>query len=208
MKKYTFKGNDYLSKGEIEIAKFLDSLKIDFEYEFPIAVVEYNKSKLWYPDFYLKEYQIVLEYFGRYNYDDNYKGAADHKKTVFKKCGIQFVPIYHIKKNWQEYLLNSILTHQETKVKKINEVLENYNKKNGSFINRLKNFLISPNPKLKPSIKTTPRQIKSKINTKKSTETQKTLNQTFPETTKEKSKTYRKPQNTTKIPYTKKQSKK
>ena len=27
----------------------------------------------------------IAEYFGRYNYDETYKGAADHKKEVFKK---------------------------------------------------------------------------------------------------------------------------
>ncbi len=140
---YKFKGNEYLSKGEIEIAKFLDSLDIDFEYEFPIAIVEYDKAKLWYPDFYLKEYQIVVEYFGRYNYDDTYKGAAEHKKKVFKKCGIQFVPIYHINKSWQEYLLKAISQHQETKVKKIQEVMTKYNTTHEGFLKKFKSFLIN-----------------------------------------------------------------
>lgn len=143
MKKYRFKGNNYLSRGEIEIAKFLDSLKVEFEYEFPIAVVDYDKPKIWYPDFYLKEYQVVVEYFGRYNHDDGYKGAADHKKQVFKDCGIQFVPIYHLKNNWQEYLLNAILTHQETKVKKMNAVMSKFNTKHAGFIKRMKSFLIN-----------------------------------------------------------------
>jgi len=138
-----FKKTQYKSKGEHEIAKFLDSLKIEFEYEFPIAVIDHEKPKLWYPDFYLKEYQVVVEYFGMYNYNEGYKDAADHKKKVFQKCGIQFVPIYHITKNWQEYLLKTVLAHQEMKVKKINEVVENFKPKDKKFIKRLKSFLVN-----------------------------------------------------------------
>ena len=127
------KNIEYKSKGEYEIAKLLDSLGIEFEYEFPIAVVEEDgKAKLWYPDFYLKEYQVVVEYFGMYEHNKTYKNNAEHKKEVFKSCGIQFVPIYHIKKDWEEYLLKSIMMHQEMKAKKIKKLLEKYTSKDVS----------------------------------------------------------------------------
>lgn len=143
MTKHKYKKVEYKSKGEYEIAKFLDKHNIEFEYEFPIAVIDQDKPKLWYPDFYLKEYQVVVEYFGMYNYNEGYKEAADHKKAVFQKCGIQFVPIYHITKNWKEYLLKTILTHQEIKVKKINSVMDKFKPEDPKFVKRLKSFLIN-----------------------------------------------------------------
>ena len=138
MKKHKFKGIEYKSTGEYEIAKFLTSLDIEFEYEFPIAIVDSKKPKLWYPDFYLKEYQVVIEYFGMYNYNKVYKNNAEHKKEVYKQCGIQFVAIYHISKNWQEYLLKTILTHQEMKAKKMTSILEKFEKKNKGFAKKFK----------------------------------------------------------------------
>lgn len=129
IKKHKHNGIQYKSTGEYEIAKFLSSLEIEFEYEFPIAITDEDKTKIWYPDFYLKEYQVVVEYFGMYNHNENYKDMADHKKNVFKNCGIQFVPIYHINKNWQEYLLKSILSHQEMKAKKMKKLFDTYTKK-------------------------------------------------------------------------------
>jgi hypothetical protein len=133
-----FKGIEYKSKGEYEIAKLLHKLGFEFEYEFPIAIVDDKKPKLWYPDFYLKEYQVVVEYFGMYAHNTNYANNADHKKEVYKDCGIQFVSIYHINKKWEEYLLKSILAHQEMKAKKMKHVLENYNKSDGGKSNIIK----------------------------------------------------------------------
>lgn len=134
------KGINYKSKGEYEVANFLHTFDIDFEYEFPISVIDEGKTKIWYPDFYLKEYQVVVEYFGMYNHNEGYREAVEHKKQVFQDCGIQFVPIYHINKNWEEYLIKAILTHQEMKAKKINKVLDKYTHKNKSFVNKIKTF--------------------------------------------------------------------
>ena len=101
-----YKNSKYHSKGEYQIAHFLKDMQIEFEYEFPIAIIDDDgKVKIWYPDFYLKEYQIVIEYFGMYNYNEAYKENAEYKKKIFKQCGIQFVPVYELDRNWQEYIL-------------------------------------------------------------------------------------------------------
>ncbi|MFW5705272.1 MAG: hypothetical protein ACOCXG_05540, partial [Nanoarchaeota archaeon] len=72
MAEYKFKNNTYKSKGELEIAKFLDKMEIKFFYEFPISIIdENNKHRVWYPDFYLTEFQIVIEYFGMMD-NENY----------------------------------------------------------------------------------------------------------------------------------------
>jgi len=127
-KDFNFKGVLYKSTGELEIAKFLDKYEIDFEYESPIAVSESNKIKIWYPDFYLKEYQIVLEYFGMYNHNKAYKLNANFKKKTFQNCGIQFIPVYELRNKWEDYILKSMKMHQEMKLKKLYEVIEEFNK--------------------------------------------------------------------------------
>ena len=122
MIKHRFKGTTYKSTGEEEIAKFLTKMGIVFEYEFPIAVVDDDdKTKIWYPDFYLKEYQIVIEYFGMYAHNEGYRLNAEFKKKTFKNCGVQFVPIYKLNEGWEEYLLNTISTFLNYKQKAMGE---------------------------------------------------------------------------------------
>jgi len=125
--KYKFKKENYKSKGEYEIAKFLNKYNIEFEYEFPITVVENGKTKIWYPDFYLKEYQTVIEYFGMYNYNETYKLNANFKKKTFQDCGIQFIAVYELRDKWEDYILKSMKMHQEIKLKKLYKIIENFN---------------------------------------------------------------------------------
>lgn len=139
MNKLKYKGIEYQSTGEVEIAKFLDKMEIAFEYEFPIAVVENNKTKIWYPDFYLKEYQMVIEYFGMYAHNKHYRDNAEFKKDVYKDCGIQFVPLYKLNQNWEEYLLKTILGFIDYKSKIMTKKLEKLrnSKKVKSFIAKI-----------------------------------------------------------------------
>lgn len=130
-KKHNYKGINYQSKGEFEIAKFLDEMNIEFEYEFPIAVIDEGKVKVWYPDFYLKEYQVVIEYFGMYEHNESYRENAEHKKKVFQNCGIQYVPMYKFNKNWKEYVLKNILSYLEIKTDNMTRKLNQIQKKNG-----------------------------------------------------------------------------
>ena len=128
--KHVFKKISYHSTGEKEIAIFLDKMGITFEYEFPIAVIDGDgKTKIWYPDFYLKEYQMVIEYFGMYDHNESYRDNAEHKKEVYKNCGIQYIAIYNIKtEKWQEYLLNSIFTYLDYKRNAISKKIDKLQK--------------------------------------------------------------------------------
>lgn len=126
MGKLDYNGTRYQSTGEVKIAEFLDEMGIEFEYEFPIAVIDDGKTKIWYPDFYLKRFQIVVDYFGMYNYNEAYRQSVEHKKKVFQECGIQFVPVYELNKGWREYLLKSIYQHLKAKTSKINKILEEF----------------------------------------------------------------------------------
>lgn len=77
----------YKSKGEIQIARFLDRNKISYQYEHPVAVVDNGKTKIWYPDFSLPHYGMIVEYFG-VNGDSSYDERTRHKIEVYKRNGI------------------------------------------------------------------------------------------------------------------------
>ncbi len=140
-----YKGILYKSTGEYEIAKFLDKMDILFEYEFPIAVVDDSKTKIWYPDFYLKEYQMVIEYFGMYSHNKQYRENAEYKKEVYKTCGVQFVPIYDLRPNWEEYLLKTVLNFIDYKSNMMSKKIEKL-EKSKKFSNIIKNIFKSKKP--------------------------------------------------------------
>lgn len=84
---YSQKQYDYKSKGEMQIAMLLDNHRIRYQYEYPLAVKERGKVRIWYPDFHLPEYGLFLEYAGMKN--ESYKKMLQYKKQVYKNAGIE-----------------------------------------------------------------------------------------------------------------------
>jgi hypothetical protein len=80
----------YGSKAEVQIARLLDREGIAFRYEHPLAVVDRGRTRIWYPDFYLPEYGMIIEYFGM-NDDPGYRKRAEHKMQVYRETGIEEV---------------------------------------------------------------------------------------------------------------------
>ena len=85
--------NRYKSRGESAIASYLDQQHIDFTYEKPIAVVDSGKTKIWYPDFHLDNYHILIEYLGM-NRNPNNARLNEHKRKVYRQNRIDVVEIY------------------------------------------------------------------------------------------------------------------
>ena len=54
-------GHGFKSRGEVQIARFLDRNSILYNYEQPLAVVDQGKTRVWYPDFQLPEYSMIIE---------------------------------------------------------------------------------------------------------------------------------------------------
>ncbi len=79
----------YRSKAEIQIARLLDREGIAFRYEHPLAVVDRDKTKIWYPDFSLSDYGMIIEYFGM-NGDPEYRKRAEHKMQVYRQNGCRW----------------------------------------------------------------------------------------------------------------------
>ncbi|MGV8151947.1 MAG: hypothetical protein ACP5OG_02610, partial [Candidatus Nanoarchaeia archaeon] len=85
----------YKSAGEDIIAKILSRHGYDFNYEQQILVEEKRKNdgekeRLWYPDFYLKDKGIVIEYAGRPK-DKDYMEGIKRKKETYEKMGLKVI---------------------------------------------------------------------------------------------------------------------
>ena len=78
----------YKSWGEQQIALLLDRNDIAFQYEYPLAVVDRGMVRLYYPDFRLPEYGMIIEYFG-VNGVPRYDEQVRHKMAVYKQAGIE-----------------------------------------------------------------------------------------------------------------------
>lgn len=80
----------YKSKAEVQIARLLDREGIAYQYEPPLAVIDRGRLRLWYPDFRLPQYGMILEYFGL-NGDLGYRKRTEHKLQVYRANGIEGV---------------------------------------------------------------------------------------------------------------------
>lgn len=83
-------GRGYRSRAEVRIAGILDREGIAYRYEHPLAVVDRRQVRIWYPDFYLPEYGMILEYFG-VNGDPGYDRRTEHKMRVYEITGVEGV---------------------------------------------------------------------------------------------------------------------
>jgi hypothetical protein len=80
----------YKSQAEVQVARLLDRERIAFQYEHPLAVIDRHKTRIWYPDFTLCDYGMIIEYFGM-NADPAYHKRTEHKMRVYRDNGIQGV---------------------------------------------------------------------------------------------------------------------
>jgi hypothetical protein len=99
----------YRSKAEVQIARLLDRERIAFQYEYPLAVIDRGRTRIWYPDFRLCEYGMIIEYFGM-NGDPAYRKRAEHKMEVYRKNGIDgvFLTGESFKGNWPSRVVGEI----------------------------------------------------------------------------------------------------
>jgi len=119
------------SGGEKAIAEILKKYNIKFEYEYPLLIKETKendteKLRIWYPDFWLPKYSIVIEFFGL-NTSDYLKGK-EAKIKAYKKLNIDCIPVYPrtVEGKLKDYLLINIKKLINEKVRHF----ENRNKNN------------------------------------------------------------------------------
>jgi len=92
----------YKSKAEAQIARFLKRSNIAYKYEYPLAVVDRGKTRVWYPDFYLPEYSMIIEYFG-FNGKRDYDEQTRHKKAVYQQKIVLNTDIIQRRLAWKYY---------------------------------------------------------------------------------------------------------
>ena len=113
----------YKSRGEQKIADFLTEQKIKFDYEYPLAIRDRGQVRIWYPDFHLPEYGMILEYFGM-NGDSAYNEQIAHKIRTYQAAGID--GIYLLESSfygdWQEQILGRIEQSLEGKLQQIRSI--------------------------------------------------------------------------------------
>ena len=78
----------FKSRGEEQIARLFERNGIAYKYEHPLAVVDNGRTRIWYPDFHLSEYGMIIEYFG-VNGKKDYDKQAKHKMQVYSENGIK-----------------------------------------------------------------------------------------------------------------------
>ncbi len=102
--------SSYKSEGERKIAQLLNEYGIPFEYEKGLLVKDkQSKTRIYYPDFYLTDYHIVLEYYGMEN-DQNYNRGIIKKREAYAKSNLDLIPVYPstLRNNYKSYIIRSI----------------------------------------------------------------------------------------------------
>ena len=74
------------SRGEKQIARMLTRYGVRYVYEHPVAVLDRGRVRIWYPDLWLPDYGIVIEYAGS-RADKGYVEGIEHKKAVYEEAG-------------------------------------------------------------------------------------------------------------------------
>ena len=100
----------FKSDGERKIANFLSENSIKYQYERSVLVnADYNKPRIWYPDFYLQEFKTYIEYYGMVG-KQNYDQGIKTKQAVYAKAGMDVISIYPwmFKENWRGYIMQKL----------------------------------------------------------------------------------------------------
>jgi len=101
--------NPYKSWGEEQIARLLNRNKIRYQYEYPLAVIDQGKTRLYYPDLRLPDCGLIIEYFG-VNGNSSYDEQARHKIRVYNQAGIDglFLTRDSLRGDWPNKIVGQI----------------------------------------------------------------------------------------------------
>jgi hypothetical protein len=100
----------FKSEGECQIARFLECNSIKYKYESSVLVYADNdKPRIWFPDFYLPEFGVYIEFYGLAG-EPGYDRGIKVKESVYAKNNINVIPVYPwmFRKNWQGHIMQEL----------------------------------------------------------------------------------------------------
>lgn len=101
----------FRSEGERRIATTLNTYGIGYEYERPVIVDDQGITRTLYPDFFLPEFNLYIEYYGRIGNQD-YDLRTAKKKTAYAANNLNVISLYpwNLIHDWPNYLLDQLRT--------------------------------------------------------------------------------------------------
>jgi hypothetical protein len=110
--------NEYKSDGERRIGTYLQDRGINFTYERPVVVVDSGKQRVWYPDFSLDDYHILIEYFGMNGNEKNAR-LNEYKLRTYRENKYDVIEIYpsDFNTDWRAIIDRGIYGTLERRVK-------------------------------------------------------------------------------------------
>jgi hypothetical protein len=109
---------DFKSAGEKKIWDFLREEHIHCLYEYPLAITDEDKKvRIWYPDFWLPELNIMIEYMGMKG-QVGYDRQMVRKKKIYNALKIDFIEITPgliLKGNWKRFIAMKIIDIMKSK---------------------------------------------------------------------------------------------
>mgnify|MGYP001557092685 CR=1 FL=1 len=105
-------GYQFKSNGERRIAGFLEENQIDYKYEQGVLVQTREKlQRIYYPDFYLTEFNMYIEYYGMAGNPD-YDNGIRIKESAYALTGLDVIAIYpkNFRTDWKGHIIKEIET--------------------------------------------------------------------------------------------------
>jgi hypothetical protein len=117
------KVTEFKSWGEEQIGRMLQRNGIRYQYEYPLAVIDNGKQRLYYPDFRLPDQGLIIEYFG-VNGKKAYDEQTHHKIEVYRQAGIEglYLTRDSLRGNWPGNILGQIDAVLERRLAQFREV--------------------------------------------------------------------------------------
>ena len=101
----------FRSEGERRIAATLHAYEIRYEYEQPVRVRDKGALRTLYPDFFLPELNLHIEYYGRVGNQD-YDLRTAKKQAAYAANNLNVISLYpwDLIHDWPNYLLDQLRT--------------------------------------------------------------------------------------------------
>ena len=99
----------FRSEGERRIAATLDQYGIPFVYDQPVILRYQDRTRAFRPDFYLPEFNLYIEYYGRVG-NQNYDLRTTDKQTTYAANNLNVISLYpwDLIQDWPNYLLDRL----------------------------------------------------------------------------------------------------